>query len=55
MLSSALTNGLEATTLEGSKLKFDLTNGVKARSRGWLVRRGVRARALADPRDAAAR
>jgi hypothetical protein len=27
--ASQLSNGLEATTLEGSKLKFDLTNGVK--------------------------
>lgn len=29
MTSSQLTNGLEATTLEGGKLKFDLSNGVK--------------------------
>ena len=27
--SSALTNGMQATTLEGGKLAFDLTNGVK--------------------------
>jgi light-harvesting complex I chlorophyll a/b binding protein 1 len=29
VLSSSLSNGLEATTLEGGKLKFDLSNGVK--------------------------
>jgi phosphoglucomutase len=29
VMSSQLTNGLEATTLEGGKLKFDLSSGVK--------------------------
>jgi len=29
VMSTQLSNGLEAATLEGSKLKFDLTNGVK--------------------------
>ena len=31
VMSTQLANGMEAATLEGSKLKFDLRDGVKAR------------------------